>query len=256
VGGYSYSPPIYKYQAKLMNQDPQKSEATNLDRAAKDLEPKKFFTKLLITLCFLVIVYTLWKINLAAISSLGFDFLKPLMPFLKTIANLLKYLTLSASKTLWIPISAYILLRLFFKSFSLRLLVSVTILCLIVLYAFSNTNVASIASIIPIRFNSASSRQFVSLDTSSLRLLVDLYFFVLLLTPRVFWKFSSSVLLIVVSAVLVLVPNLPFVGEIWDLTILSSAFAYLFLFVHSLASGTQAIAIFLANISDRSGKPA
>lgn len=160
---------------------------------------------------------TRWGIKL-------FEFTLPLLA--KVFSLVLKLVSL-AMTTLWIPSIIYVGIHILVKSQWLRSLLSCTILSLIYLFILRKLH----------------------WDLAIFGIILDVYFFILLMTPRLVWRWMSGPLVFLLGLILAMLPNipLPVIGGTVDFGVFSSFFIFLFFFLHNLASFIKLFAVILGN---------
>lgn len=79
--------------------------------------------------------------------------------------------------------------------------------------------------------------------------ILDIYFFILLVTPRLVWRWISGSFVFIIGFLLAMIPNipLPVIGGTVDFGIFSALFVFLFFFIHNLASFIKIFANILGN---------
>jgi len=194
----------------------------------------KFFTPSIITsiitvICLIIIVVALFDffntsygniINF--LSTWGIKLFKFALPLLTKVFYLVLKLVTLAMTTLWIPSIIYIGIYMLVKTQWLRILLSFTALSLIYLLVLKTLQV----------------------DFTIFSTILDIYFFILLITPKFVWRWISGLLVFIAGLFLAMLPNIPIpvVGGTVDFGIFSGLFLFLFFFIHNLASFIQLFA--------------
>lgn len=217
-------------------------EQKNFKQENKKLSINTLISWIFIIICSIIIIYTIWKVNPEQILYfLNFvkKSLKLLWPVLKKAAKFFGDLLVQTGKVLWIPISIYVLINFFIKSRFLRILSYLTILCLLSLFFGSYTHFNQI------QFNLNFFKNSLNFIGSSLVFSLNAYFFILLLTPKAFWKVFSLTFIFITVGILETIPNLLPLSGALDFSILTGLFSFLFLILHTVASLTQYSANYL-----------
>lgn len=199
----------------------------------------KFSTSSVITLiitfiCLLIIIvaivsffYTSYGNIINFLSTWGIKLFKFALPLLTKVFYLVLKLVILAMTTLWIPSLIYIGIYMLVTTQWLRILLSFTALSLIYLLIFKTLQV-----------------NFTIFST-----ILDVYFFILLITPKFVWRWMSGFFLFIAGLFLAMLPNIPIpvIGGTVDFGIFSALFLFLFFFIHNLASLIQLFANILGN---------
>lgn len=199
-------------------------------------------SRILVFFCCLIIICTFLKLNpeqLLGFFAFSVKIAKLTYPVLKEVIKVFVILLLNTAKTLWIPILIYLTINTIVKSSPLRILIYITIICLLYLL-FDSIEFKLI------QFNFNSLIKFIRFDGSLFVFFFDLYFFILLTTSKIFWKFCSSAFIFILGLILAVIPNfIPFLSGLTELGILTGFASFLFLVLHVVASLTQDFAVFL-----------
>lgn len=195
----------------------------------------KFSTSSVITfICLLIIIvaivsffYTSYGNIINFLSTWGIKLFKFALPLLTKVFYLVLKLVILAMTTLWIPSLIYIGIYMLVTTQWLRILLSFTALSLIYLLIFKTLQV-----------------NFTIFST-----ILDVYFFILLITPKFVWRWMSGFFLFIAGLFLAMLPNIPIpvIGGTVDFGIFSALFLFLFFFIHNLASLIQLFANILGN---------
>lgn len=199
----------------------------------------KFSTSSVITLiitfiCLLIIIVaivsffnTSYGNIINFLSTWGIKLFKFALPLLTKVFYLVLKLVILAMTTLWIPSLIYIGIYMLVTTQWLRILLSFTALSLIYLLIFKTLQV-----------------NFTIFST-----ILDVYFFILLITPKFVWRWMSGFFLFIAGLFLAMLPNIPIpvIGGTVDFGIFSALFLFLFFFIHNLASLIQLFANILGN---------
>lgn len=195
----------------------------------------KFSTSSVITfICLLIIIVaivsffnTSYGNIINFLSTWGIKLFKFALPLLTKVFYLVLKLVILAMTTLWIPSLIYIGIYMLVTTQWLRILLSFTALSLIYLLIFKTLQV-----------------NFTIFST-----ILDVYFFILLITPKFVWRWMSGFFLFIAGLFLAMLPNIPIpvIGGTVDFGIFSALFLFLFFFIHNLASLIQLFANILGN---------
>lgn len=161
------------------------------------------------------------------LSNWGVRLFKFSLPLLnKIFPKLIKLLVLGL-KTLWLPALIYIGIHIFVKPKWFRFLLFLTIICSIYLV---------ISQTLRLRFDILSAG-------------LCIYFFILLVPPRIVWTWMSGSFIFVLGLALAMLPDIPipFIGGTIDYGIFSAFFVFIFFFLHNLASLTKLFADILGD---------
>jgi len=203
---------------------------------------KTLLLGIFVFVCCLIIIYTFLKFNPEQL--LGFftfiaKIVKVTYPVMTEAVKVFVLLLLNTAKTLWIPILIYLIVNIFVKSSPLKMLIYITLICS--LYLFFD-----FIGFKPIQLSFNSLKDFIKFDGSLFIFMLNSYFFILLLTPKIFWKFCSSAFVFILAFILAVIPNfVPFLSGLTELGILTGFASFLFLVLHVVASLTQKLAVFL-----------
>lgn len=195
----------------------------------------KFSTSSVITfICLLIIIVaivsffnTSYGNIINFLSTWGIKLFKFALPLLTKVFYLVLKLVILAMTTLWIPSLIYIGIYMLVTTQWLRILLSFTALSLIYLLILKTLQV-----------------NFTIFST-----ILDVYFFILLITPKFVWRWMSGFFLFIAGLFLAMLPNIPIpvIGGTVDFGIFSALFLFLFFFIHNLASLIQLFANILGN---------
>jgi hypothetical protein len=171
-------------------------------------------------------------------------FLK-IMPALKWLLNNMKiYLIIPSIKFLWIPIAIYVGICLITPSWFWRKFLSLIAICGLIIflhsfvfqgYSFPNFSTISLINL------GNYVKEILSNTKNIFAYMAGIYLFILWIFPQATWSFFSGALLFLVGVIETALPTqaIPFAGGIIEFITLSGLFAYLFLFIHSLAAGVK-----------------
>ena len=168
-----------------------------------------------------------------------------IMPALKWLLNnMITYLILPSVKFLWVPVVIYVGICLITPSFFWRKFLSLIAICGLIIFlhsfifrGYSFPNFSTINLI-----NLGNYFQEILSNTKNIfAYIAGIYLFILWIFPQATWAFFSGALLFFVGLIETVMPTqaIPFAGGIIEFITLSGLFAYLFLFIHSLALGVK-----------------
>lgn len=219
-----------------MNQEQETPQPENQKISLKTLVSGAF-----ILVCFSIIIYTILKVNPQGILEFLTFIAKPLKlfsPILKKALNIFLLLLVKTTETLWIPILLYVLTNIIIKNPLLKILNYVTLVCLFGIFL-------SHIKFNPIQFNFNSLQNFINFDGSYFIFWLNAYFFILLLTPRMFWKIPSVAFVFIIGVILAAIPNITPLAGFTDFGILTGFAGFLFFVLHFVAGLTQQLADYL-----------
>ncbi|MGL4501313.1 MAG: hypothetical protein ACRCU2_19735 [Planktothrix sp.] len=234
--------PFLQKAVKTMNQEQEKAQQENKKISLTTWIPSGF-----IVICSGIIIYTVWKFNpgqarefllftASILHSKQFAFVS------QEIIRVIRKLSSETIEAVLVPISIYLIINIFIKSRLLKVLSYTTILCLLSLLASSYITHFSFNQI---RLNLNFVKDLISFFGGPLTFVLNAYFFILLISPKVLWRIFSGAVIFVVGVILEIIPNVPILSQFGDISILTGLFSFLFFVLHTVAFLAQKLADFL-----------